>query len=236
MRIHPEALYQPSDAPSRAERLLIVPAAHSEVFATRFQLDMYELFHRTWGARLGHMIGTPATLLGAFVLLALLTSLPWPALLVLAVIAAFGLAVDKLATAIVMVFGAGLVALADLLVVSVGPSSWMLGLALIVGGCLIQTLSHLFEDIPPPHSGEPRFVPPIEWLRGVGVRETLRSAALTVGVFYWLELWATLRIWPLQILHLLMACGYHPQLRASIDAQIDQIVRNPLSDWRRPTT
>jgi uncharacterized membrane protein YGL010W len=231
----PELTAAPSYAPSRAERLLIVPAAHSEVFATRFQIDMYELFHRTQGARLCHMIGTPASLLGALVLLAPLTSLPWPALLVLAVVAAFGLAIDKLATAIVMVCGAGLVVLADLLVARVGPSSWVPGLALIVGGCLIQTLSHLFEDIPPPHSGEPRFVPPIEWLRGVDVRETLRSAALTIGVFYWLELWATVRIWPLQVLHVLMACGYRPQLRASIDAQIIQIVRNPFSDWRRPT-
>jgi hypothetical protein len=50
-----------------------------------------------------------------------------------------------------------------------------------------------------------------------------------------LELWASIRIWPMQVLHVLMACGYRPQLRASIDARIVQIVHNPFSDWRRPT-
>ncbi len=98
----------------------------------------------------------------------------------------------------------------------------------------MQTLSHLFEDVPPPHSGTPDFVPILPWMRRLDIRALLRSLVLTFGVFFWLELWASLRILPFQVLHLLMRAGYRPELRRSIDERIAEIVAAPSTDWRRP--
>src|SRR5262245_57890980 len=84
--------------PSLAERIFIVPMAHTRVTDAAFQMEMYELFHRTGGGRLGHLVGTPAILLGALMLLARTPGAAAPLLagaLVL-VIAAWALAVDRL--------------------------------------------------------------------------------------------------------------------------------------------
>src|SRR5205823_3295088 len=108
--------------------------------------------------------------------------------------------------------------------------------ALLIGGCVIQTFSHMFEEVPPPQSGSAEFVPFGRWIRAVGAREIVRSTVLTFGVFIWLELWATPRIWPLQLLHLLMRAGHRPELKRKLAARVAAILAAPLSDWRRPVS
>src|SRR5262245_39990119 len=85
--------------PSLAERLFIVPAAHVRLADVAFQTEIYELFHRTTGARAGHMIGTPAVLFGAMLLASRAPGAAGPALAIgLAVaLTAWGVAVDRLA-------------------------------------------------------------------------------------------------------------------------------------------
>jgi predicted NAD/FAD-binding protein len=71
-------------------------------------------------------------------------------------------------------------------------------------------------------------------LRSKLLREK-RASLLTVLVFFWLEMWATLRILPIQLLHLLMRAGHRPELRSALSARVAAILAAPSSDWREPT-
>jgi len=216
------------------ERILIVPQAHTAIFATRFQIEMYELFHRSLGGQLGHMIGTPIIVLGMFVGLHGATHSVWPGIALLAAIVALGMRVDAIAASIIGVLGATMLALTVAWADVWAASGTVVGAALVGTGCAVQTLSHLFEDVPPPLSGTTRFVPVREWLRRLDLRNAARSSLLTMGVFFWLELWATPRIWTIQVLHVLMGGGYKPELRAALDRRAQEILADPTCDWRRP--
>ena len=100
----------------------------------------------------------------------------------------------------------------------------------------VQTFSHLFEDVPPPLSGGEGFVPLRVWVRNVDFRVVLRAALLTLLVFYWLELWASFRILPLQVLHVLMRAGHRPALRRAVDARVADILGGRAGGWQRVTT
>jgi uncharacterized membrane protein YGL010W len=219
---------------TRVERLLIVPQAHTAILHTQFQLEMYELFHRTAGGRIGHMIGTPTILAGFTILLTVVGGTGWPAAALFAVIALYGVRIDLLAGAATAVGGGSLMALTLAMMPAESGQALLVSAGLIVGGLLVQTGSHVFEDVPPPHSGTAEFLPVGQWVRQVGVLEVLRSALLMVTVFLALELWATFRIWPLQLLHVLMAVGYRPELRAALNARSEAIVAQPGTSWRRP--
>ena len=49
---------------------------------------------------------------------------------------------------------------------------------------------------------------------------------------YWLELWASLRILPLQILHVAMHFGWRPELRHRLDARLAVILAGDDPRWR----
>ena len=224
----------PAWRPSLRESIFIVPQAHVAITRVDFQVEMYELFHRTAGARLGHMLGTLAILLGTLGLLERASGSYAPGLALFASMALWGAAVDRAVGALAALLGAGLVAFVHVAAPSLGRDLTTCALALVAGGCAVQTFSHLFEDVPPPQSGTTEFVPMARWLRAVTAREVVRSTLLTLLVFYWLELWATFRIWPLQLLHVLMRLGYRPDERRRLDARVREIIAHPTSDWRRP--
>jgi hypothetical protein len=220
--------------PSLAEHLFIVPAAHTRLADVAFQAEMYELFHRTPAGRIGHMIGTPTILLGVLMLISRAPGAAAPLLAVALAfgIAAWGLVIDRLAGLVTSIATALLAVSAFVLARALGPET---ALALVFGGCAVQTFSHAFEDVPPPLSGAADFVPPSAWLRRARLLEVVRAASLTVGVFFWLEMWATFRILPLQVLHLLMRAGHRPELRGALDARVSAILAAPASDWKQPS-
>lgn len=216
-------------AGSRGEAWLIVPASHTAIHQPDFQNEMYQLFHRSTGGRAGHMVGTAVGLVGIFSLIDGLV--PWLGLLLVAPMSWLGARLDRLAGALTFAVGLALLGLAHALAArSGGAALW-----LVLGGCAIQSFSHLFEEVPPPLSGEHRFVPLGEWVRKASLGALARATLLTFGVFYWLELWATLRILPLQVMHALMALGHRPELRRALDARMAAILANPTIDWRRPS-
>lgn len=219
---------------TRAETFLIVPRAHTALLDTRFQIEMYELFHRTWGGRIGHIVGTPMILFGTFLGLQSATGSPVAGTIVLLAMSAFALRVDRLVAALTALLGAVLVGVAAQIAPAALGAAGLSVAALVVGGCALQTLSHAFEDVPPPHSGTTEFVPVGRWLRERPLIEFVRSGIMVVAVFYWLELWATFRIWPLQILQILTWLGYRSDLREQLDARSAEIVADPTSDWRTP--
>jgi hypothetical protein len=195
---------------------------------------MYELFHQTPAARVGHVIGTSTVLFGVFMLASLA---PGPAFAVIAAaivlgMAAWGGALDRAAGMATAVVGAVLALAAYAASRALDPR---VGLALVLGGCAVQTFSHLFEDVPPPLSGGDGFVPLRVWIRSVDFGVVLRAALLTVLVFYWLELWASFRILPLQVLHLMMRAGHRPALRRAVDARVADILAGRADGWQRVT-
>jgi len=224
---------------SMAEALFIVPAAHTRLADVSFQTEIYELFHRTLGARIGHLIGTPSVLFGTLLLASGAPGAAAPVLVIGLIlgVAAFGVAVDRLAGLATAIASVLLAVAALLLTQALGPeTALVVALSCVFGGCAVQTFSHVFEDVPPPVSGSPEFVTPSAWRRRVRVFELLRLTLLTFLVFYWLELWACFRILPLQILHLLMWAGHRPDLRRALDARMAAILAAPASDWRRPAS
>jgi hypothetical protein len=224
-------------APSIAEQLFIVPAAHTRLSDTSFQTEMYALFHRTRAARIGHNIGTLSILVGALVLASRAPGVAAPAIAVVLVLdlTRRGMAVDRVVGVATALVAMALVAAAFAIARALGPAAALpVALACIFGGCAVQTLSHSFEEVPPPLSGTAGWLPLRVWRRRIGIRDAARAAALTVGVFFWLEMWAALRILPLQILHLSMLAGHRPDLRRALDARIAAILAAPTSDWRLP--
>lgn len=220
---------------SVAEQLLIVPRSHTDVFASRYQVEMYELFHRTLGGRLGHMVGTPTILLGLMMMMDRASGGVWPALVLAGAIGLYGMRVERVAGLVTALLAAGLAALSTLVVAQTGDQTYWVALGLVVGACAAQTLSHGFEDVPPPLSGTVGFMPVMEWAVTRRIRDFARSGFLFFGVFFWLELWATFRIWPLQVLHVLMALGYRPELREQLTQRCEEIVAAPAgSEWRSP--
>lgn len=223
-----------STEPTLAQRLFIVPEAHFRVDALRFQLEMYELFHRTTIGRLGHAAGTPLALVGWFALAFGVHT----ALGIALVLAVGGGMVGNISrfdrlVALLTALETGLLAALALGVVHGAPSlaCWV-GAGLVLAGTAMQTLSHLAEDIPPPQSGQPGFVRAGDWFRALTLREAVRSTVMTMVVFFWLEAWAGLRILPLQLLHLAMRLGHRPELRRSLDARLEEIVSGADPRWR----
>ncbi len=221
-----------------ARTLLIVPAAHYRLLDEGFQAEMYELFHTRAGCRLGHMLCTPVVMLGLFMALghALSAVWSWPLPLALGlVVVAWGLRVDRLTGAVMV----PLVALALFTARALGGESAdpaASGAALAVAAAAVQTFSHGFEDIPPPLSGRAGWVPLRAWLSAAPFSQIAGVGALSLVVFTWLELWASARVWPLQVLHLLMRAGHRRDLRRRLTARVEEIVTNPEREWREPVT
>lgn len=226
-----------SPLPTRVARaLLIVPAAHYKLLDEEFQAEMYELFHTRAGCRIGHMLCTPVVMVGVSLALGSAVASGWswslPAALAV-VITAWGLRVDRLAGALMIPLLALTILAARALAVSTAhPMDWSAALA--VGGAVLQTVSHGFEDLPPPVSGRVGWVPMRAWCSSVSPLRVLGLAALSLAMFTWLELWASLRVWPLQVLHLLMRAGYRPELRARLTARVEEILSTPEREWRVP--
>lgn len=222
---------------SLARTLLIVPAAHYRVLDAGFQAEMYELFHTRAGCRLLHMLSTPVAVVG--LMLALGSALGpgwswWPPLALGVIVVAWGLRVDR-------VVGAVMVPLAALSMVAAHRAGHAtqhpvaLGAALALGAATVQFASHAFEDIPPPMSDDVGWVPAGAWLRKASVGRMLTFLVLGVTMYTWLELWASPRVWSLQVLHLLMRAGHRPGLRAELSEKVSAIFTHPEREWRVPS-
>ncbi|APR78220.1 Hypothetical protein A7982_03567 [Minicystis rosea] len=220
-----------SSSASRVGRaLFIIPAAHYRIFDHAYQHEMYELFHRESACRIGHMICTPTIMLGVFVSLRPIGvwGAPVDAALLLAMILLGLYARMDRWVGLVMMGPVGLVYLgARWLDGALGARAAAVAMGLIIGGMVLQTLSHIAEDIPPPTSGEPGWVPLSAWARAAGPVRFLTSACLFAFVFTFLELWATPRVWSLQGLHVLMRFGYRPELRRRTEARVAAMLREP---------
>jgi len=229
-----KSIEEPSGISRVLRHALIVPAVHRRVLDDGFQREMYELFHRKAVCRIGHAVCTPVIMLGLFLLGVSAGRAPLDASLALSLLlAAWYLASERVVGGIMVALILVLQVAARLLAGALGPSAHAAALGLVVTGVLLQTWSHAIEDVPPPVSGADGWVPIGTWIR------RLRPARFAYVVLLssfapLLELWGTPRVWPLQVLHLLMRAGYRPELKERIDARVAEIVANPTCGWQDP--
>ncbi len=216
-----------------AQAILVVPQAHYRVLDTRFQEEMYELFHRHFISRALHMICTPVIVTGLLVALAhmKLGALPIDAAIVTAAaLIAYHLYADRVAGLVTAPLVMLSCAVAHRIDSHYGPQALLAAGALVFFGGLIQMFSHGAEPIPPPLSGVYGFIPVGEWFGRATPRQRVFSV-LQGLMFTGLEIWAAPRVWVLQNLHLLMSAGYKPQLRAEIDARVALILTDSRHGW-----
>ena len=208
---------------------LIVPAAHTRVFDQQFQLEVYEVFHTRPAARWGHLLCTPLINVG---LLALASQLEWQLDAVAACVAlgcyvavhgALGIAMAPLLALAVLA--------ARLLVEALGAQAFGGTIALVVAATAIQTWTHAAEPVPPPWSGSYRWTSLREFLHWSSLLERVGLAMMLVVFFPILELWAAPRVWPIQIMHLLMRSGLFPERAARIRARVDAIFDDARNGW-----
>lgn len=223
--------------PSVAGTALVTPIAHVANNSLGFQAYLYSIFHRTWPAKLGHVVlmpliavatlATAGTLHPALCVAAGVALVVWYARvagahrlpLLAGVLAASGAAFTFAALAWSARWS-------DLGVWAHPALVWAaLGLA--------QTLSHLTEpDVPPRVSGCDDWVPLPEYFRRDPVRNGLRALAMVfAGTMN--EMWSGWRLYPVVALDLLWAFGYAPAQRARHEALVARAVEggNPAIDF-----
>jgi hypothetical protein len=176
-------------------RLLIVPASHVRIFDRGFQIEMYALFHRRWISRVGHAVCTPVVIVGllAFATKAHPLAGVGAALLLFASYLRFDV---RIAAILALPLGLALFAARSLAAHSFGTIA-----AVTYGAAALQALSHGAEPLPPPWSKG--FRPMGAVLREAGVAKIVSLALLTF-VYFFLELWASPRVWPIQVHSLLV--------------------------------
>lgn len=206
---------------SRVDRLLIVPDAHVRVLNVPFQVEMYALFHRHWGSRIGHAVCTPVVMVALFGLLApYRLELPTAALLLV-----LYLVFDRWVGLILI----GPLAAAVFAGRALSHATTPAVLAMVMlGAAALQATSHAFEPIPPPWT--PGFRSLSTFLRTASLRNIVGLSLLSV-LYFFLELWATPRVWPLQVHGLLLRLGYRPTERAWIRARVLARIAEAEHGW-----
>lgn len=220
--------------------LFIVPQAHVR-FDRRFQTEMFELFHVRALARWGHLVCTPIIVVALLAALAALG--PFTAAGPLAIdgallgalaIVAWSFYVDRRAALVMIPLAIASALGARELASALGAHALLYSLALAWAGGLLQAISHASEPIPPPWTGSHAFVPLGTFLRTAPPSRMLGLALLSPTVFTLLEVWASPRVWVLEVLHLMMRAGYRPALRAELDARVEEMLADARTGWAQP--
>jgi hypothetical protein len=202
-------------------RLLIVPASHVHIFDRAFQIEMYALFHRRWICRLGHAVCTPIVIASLF---ALATKLhPMAGVAAALVLFATYVHFDRRVAAILALP----VALALLAGRWFSSHSYSTIAAVMVGAAAVQAISHGVEDLPPPLSRG--FRPVREFLRQASLAQ-IASLVLLSSFYFFLELWASPRVWPIQV-HSLMLRLSGGESRRALSERVREHVALAGEHW-----
>lgn len=219
--------------------MLVAPFTQLTFVSFDLQMFLFDVFHRTLVARLGHFLGMVSATLFFLALLAWVS----PALSILGALGLLAWYAVVAAAArlplwwLVMVpVMAAMAALAMALGSAWGPAA--LGAGWMASGFAIA-LSHAPEPLFPPRAGHPqRWMTIGQFVRGDG--GSLAAAAfrlVRVGAFVLIgtvdELWAALRLLPYNVLRLMLAFGYAPALRQELDHRAARAIAsgNPALDY-----
>lgn len=188
-----------------SQALLIEPKSHIRIFDRDFQTELYEKYHTKMISKWCHRICTPVILL----MLLTMAGFPDTGLIINGtIIAAAGLQLFYLYS-----YGLMSLVMLPLLVIITSISLYLqntFGMTILpilivitLVAVNIQTFSHIVEPVPPPWSGRDSSVPYNVFIKESSAVKIILVFITTLTVFSILELWATIRIWPIQILGLL---------------------------------
>lgn len=216
---------------------LVTPIAHVANGSLGFQTYLYDIFHRTWPAKLGHALLMPTIVVATLATAALVHPIVGAVAGALLVAWYMALGLTNRVAGLALVCG-----LAGVLFTALAISwaeSWRLygvwAHPLVAWGLLggAQALSHLTEpDVPPRASGCDDWVPLADYFRRAPVRHGVRAAGMLVaGAMN--EMWAGWRLFPIVVLDLLWSAGYQPEVRASHRALVARAMEggNPAVDY-----
>lgn len=256
LRLAPRLIDQQPEGPLSARRLLrdalVAPFTQLTFLSFDLQDFLFGVFHTTWTARMGHLVGM--TLVNLFLmagfseLTAALPGVDGGALYAGALLCWYA-AISRDARlalwwlAMVPVVG-GLYALSQaFLVHTTGlTAAWSSPWLLVLASALVISLSHAPEPRFPPRAGDPlAWVSVPDFVRGpAGARNPsvrVLRRALRVALYPWIglvdELWASPRLLPYNVLHLLFAVGYAPRRAAELQDRVDRALAsgNPAIDF-----
>ncbi len=205
---------------------LVTPVAHFANRSVGFQAYLYDVFHRSIVARVGHLLLMPFIIA---TVMAVLASIWWP----LAPIAAAALGTwyvyvgrlnDMLAVGIVSTGLLALLTAAGMLYVQAGPIDRAPPFLLLIVGSFGQMLSHVAEPhVPPRVSGTNHWVPLTDFFRQAPLRNLLRASFMFLaGTIN--ELWASPRLLPILVLNSLWRVGYQPEARREHQKVVEQAI------------
>ncbi len=208
--------HSPPAYASLLDYVTVLPRAHVRLGDVRWQYALYDVFHSGTPSRLTHALGmTPNTML--WMMLASLV-VPGPldgGLLVAALVVALGAWYDRLVGVLLVAITAGLWLLGQHLIAGWGAAALANTLLAAAALALFQAGGHAFEPIPPPWSGTNTFVPLGTFLRTASLPRILLLPSMTFfGAA--LEFWASPRLLQVQLLKILVALGYRPELRREV--------------------
>lgn len=235
-------LVDPADGrgslPARAGRaFLVAPFTQLTFVSFDLQAFLFDVFHTTWIARVGHFVGMAGV---NFFLMVATGALAGPA----GVLAYGGLLLGWYAVVaraarlpgwwlatvpMVAALAAGAMAWPAL---TVGAPGWLAApwVGLLASGAVIS-FSHAPEPWFPPRAGDPvRWTTVAGFIRGEGAeaakgrwRRLLRVAAFPfIGIVD--ELWAAPRLLPYNLLRVMLALGYAPALKAELDSRAQRAI------------
>lgn len=222
--------------------LLIVPGAHTRVFDADFQLEVYEVFHTHPLTRWGHLICTPIVNIA---LLAAASRLPMPSLhfagwLIDGAVVAAGItmvgyfAVHGAWAAFMIPVLFAAIAFERWLAALYGPWTLQGSLEIAALAAFVQTFSHSFEPIPPPWSGTYGWISLRKFILRTPLVKLACATFAFIAVYPWLEFWASPRIWPVQMTHLMMRAGLRPSLAGPMRARVRAIFADARNGWTLP--
>jgi hypothetical protein len=207
---------------------LVTPVAHFANRSVGFQTYLYAVFHRSLGARVGHVVLMPIIVAAAMATLAQI----W---LPLAVLAGVSLSAWYLYVArLNKMMAVGVVSTNLLLALTaVGIFYANSGAAAVVPPILIflgcgigQMMSHVPEpDIPPRVNGTDHWMPLAAFFKAAPLKNLGRAAFMFVaGTIN--ELWASPRLLPILVLNGLWSLGYQPNARREHKSIVEQAIAN----------
>jgi hypothetical protein len=211
--------------------VLVAPATQLTFVNFDQQAFLFDVFHTTRLARVGHGVGMAGVNLFAMVLLAgalgPVAALAWAALLLVwyGVVAGSVRLPGWWLAAVPLVLGlcGGALGVAHL----AGDAALTLGVAGLFASGGIISLSHAAEPLFPPRAGHPTLGMPLSrYLKGERPEErrparvvarVLKTCLYPAPIGLLNEIWAAPRLLPYNLLRVMLALGYAPELRARLD-------------------
>ena len=224
--------------PRLIDYLMITPDAQTRIFDLQYQVELYEIFHRTRLSRTLHTLCTPIITWSMFILAARIP-LRGPALMaqfsmgteinaafvLMGVLLLWYLKLDALVALTAAPILVTMWITSNLFSAALGGTAGWYGLSLMFICSTIQDVSHAVEPLPPPLSGNDHFGEGKAVLARMPLKMRIYTLVGGITIFAVLELISSPRIFVVQILSILKRFGYKKDFYEKATATAHEVLR-----------